>query len=111
MQRNWLYLDNIFGSSNGIKEKCGKEFQEFSVIDRSWQKTMKAVFQKRRVKDHCTEKNFQMFTKHNNSMDEIQKKIEEYLDEKRTESPRLYFMSNDELLQLLSKSTIEGVEP
>lgn len=72
---------------------------------------MKGVFQKRRVKDHCSEKNFQMFTKHNNQMDEIQKKIEEYLDEKRTEFPRLYFMSNDELLQLLSKSNIEGVEP
>jgi len=35
-------------------------------------------------------------------MEEIQKKVEEYLDEKRTEFPRLYFISNDELLQLLS---------
>ena len=44
-------------------------------------------------------------------MEEIQKKVEEYLDEKRTEFPRLYFISNDELLQLLSQHTIEGVEP
>ena len=44
-------------------------------------------------------------------MEEIQKKVEEYLDEKRTEFPRLYFISNDELLQLLSQNTIDGVEP
>ena len=44
-------------------------------------------------------------------MDDIQKKVEEYLDEKRTEFPRLYFISNDELLQLLSQNSIDGVEP
>ena len=44
-------------------------------------------------------------------MEDIQKKVEEYLDEKRTEFPRLYFISNDELLQLLSQNSIDGVEP
>lgn len=44
-------------------------------------------------------------------MEEIQKKVEEYLDEKRTEFPRLYFISNDELLHLLSQHHIDGVEP
>ena len=36
MQRNWLYLENIFASSKEIKEKCSKEYTEFSKIDRSW---------------------------------------------------------------------------
>ena len=73
---------------------------------------MKQVSKKKNVKHHCkTEVNLQQFLKHNATMDEIQKKIEEYLDEKRTEFPRLYFISNDELLQLLSQSNIESVEP
>lgn len=36
-------------------------------------------------------------------MDKIQKNLEVYLEEKRTEFPRFYFISNDELLQLLAE--------
>jgi dynein heavy chain, axonemal len=36
-------------------------------------------------------------------MDVIQKKLEVFLEEKRTEFPRFYFISNDELLQLLAE--------
>ena len=44
-------------------------------------------------------------------MDEVQKRVEAFLDEKRKEFPRLFFISNDELLQLLSNNSIEGLEP
>lgn len=72
---------------------------------------MKKVNTQRQVKRHCIIQRLEEFTLHNKKMEEIQKKVEEYLDEKRTEFPRLYFISNDELLQLLSQHNIEGVEP
>ena len=59
---------------------------------------MKKVYAKKLVKVHCTQQRLDEFTSHNRKMEEIQKKVEEYLDEKRTEFPRLYFISNDELL-------------
>ena len=37
-------------------------------------------------------------------MDKIQKNLEDYLEEKRSEFPRFYFISNDELLQILANS-------
>jgi hypothetical protein len=37
-------------------------------------------------------------------MEKIQKNLEEYLEEKRAEFPRFYFISNDELLRVLASS-------
>jgi len=37
-------------------------------------------------------------------MDRIQKNLEDYLEEKRGQFPRFYFISNDELLQILAHS-------
>lgn len=71
---------------------------------------MKKVNGKKTVKTHCNRKILDDFIKWNENMEDIQKKVEEYLDEKRVSFPRLYFISNDELLNLLSQHTIRGVE-
>ena len=72
---------------------------------------MKKVEKQPLVKRHCVEKQFNELKSNNIKMEEIQKKVEAFLDEKRKEFPRLFFISNDELLQLLSNNSIEGLEP
>lgn len=72
---------------------------------------MKKVDKKRLVKQHCVEKVLNELTVNNRKMEEIQKRVEDFLDEKREEFPRLFFISNDELLKLLSNNSIDGVEP
>ena len=104
-QRNWIYLENIFVSAD-IRKARSREYQEFEKINKEFQRTMKSVHTKPLVRQYCRD-NLKMkeFQKFNTAMDKIQKSLEDYLEEKRGQFPRFYFLSNDELLQILANAS------
>ncbi|SCU71914.1 Cytoplasmic dynein 2 heavy chain (DYNC2H1), putative [Trypanosoma equiperdum] len=102
LQKNWMYLEFIF-SSDDIKAQLPEESMQFSSVDTLLcLLTMKAHNDKN-VYQICTENGvLEQLQQANLNIDYIQKKLEECLETKRAAFPRFYFLSNDELLSILS---------
>eukprot|EP01135_Chromosphaera_perkinsii_P001002 Nk52_evm16s156 gene=Nk52_evmTU16s156 len=103
-QKNWLYLENIF-SAPDIQRQLVNESRLFSTVDKSFKEIMRKTadipnciraLQSPGVKD--------ALSLNNSHMDTVLKCLEDYLEMKRMAFPRLYFLSNDELLAILAQT-------
>ncbi|EGR32288.1 hypothetical protein IMG5_089580 [Ichthyophthirius multifiliis] len=101
-QRGWMYLEPIFTSEDIIK-KMEKEKKKFDKIDNFWKVTMNQFSQDPNIWEYLEfEKIKQEFLIFNKSIDQIQKSLSDYLESKRKEFPRFYFLSDEELLEILA---------
>lgn len=101
VQKNWIYLENIF-SSGDIKTKLREEAAKFENIDKAFKKHMAATARSKYVYKNLG--NHETWIRFKDTLAEIQKELEKYLEEKRNEFPRFYFLSNDELIEILAKA-------
>ncbi|CAM9135038.1 unnamed protein product, partial [Choristocarpus tenellus] len=104
-QRTWLYLEPIF-SSEDIMRQLPTEARRFSGVDQLWRKTMEEtnkdpIFM---VQADPEKKLEEKFKAANHKLEEIQKGLSDYLEMKRLYFPRFFFLSNDELLEILSQT-------
>jgi dynein heavy chain, axonemal len=100
-QRNWLYLENIFVSED-IKQQTKADYNEFEKVNKRLNELMKNVNKVPKVKNFAKKEIFKELKKNNEAMDTIQKNLETFLENKRLDFPRFFFISNDELLQILA---------
>ena len=103
-QRNWLYLESIF-SAPDIQRQLPAEAKMFLAVDKSWKDIMRKVNRLPvALRSSTTPGLLEAFKNNNNLLDQIQKCLEQYLESKRAVFPRFYFLSNDELLEILAQT-------
>jgi hypothetical protein len=94
----------IFGSED-IMRQMPAEGRKFAAVDGVWKRTMAQVHSFPRVLD-CADNAAiaQAFDSCAGKLDEIQKGLNAYLEMKRLAFPRFFFLSNDELLEILAET-------
>eukprot|EP00798_Chlamydomonas_sp_ICE-L_P022533 gene22533-29660_t len=84
VQRQWMYLEPIF-SSQDIMQQLPLEGKRFATVCNS-------------------QKLLDQFIEANKLLESVQKGLSDYLETKRLAFARFFFLSNDELLQILSQT-------
>uniref|UniRef100_G3TQL9 Dynein axonemal heavy chain 1 n=1 Tax=Loxodonta africana TaxID=9785 RepID=G3TQL9_LOXAF len=103
-QRAWLYLEPIF-SSEDINRQLPVESKRYQTMERIWRKIMKNAYENREVINVCADQRLlDSLRDCNKLLDLVQKGLSEYLETKRSAFPRFYFLSDDELLEILSQT-------
>ncbi|XP_055691880.1 dynein axonemal heavy chain 3 [Lutzomyia longipalpis] len=104
VQSTWMYLEPIFNSED-IMRQMPQEGRNFKAVDRILRKIMKHTEAERRV-IQATDypKMLEILQKAFVDLEGIQKGLNMYLEKKRQYFSRFYFLSNDELLEILSET-------
>ena len=101
-QRGWLYLQPIF-TGTSIQQKLHREARDWNTVDRMWSETMTLThnhpdFVNVMHRDQLLEDLKQA----NLLLESITQGLNQYLEAKRLGFPRFFFLSNDELISILS---------
>jgi len=113
-QRLWMYLEPIFASED-IQKQLPAESKKFQAIDRNLRRIVHGAVQAPAVIEACTrggQRTLDMLRDGNKVLDSVQKGLSDYLETKRAGFARFYFLSNDELLEILSQTKeVTAVQP
>lgn len=109
-QKKWMYLENIF-SAPDIKTQMPAQSKDFEKCDKFIRDHVKKVHISPKILKLLKISKLELFNSTADLLEKIEKKLEQYLESKRKDFPRFYFLSNDELLEILSRAgNLEMIE-
>ncbi|RMX38335.1 hypothetical protein pdam_00005508 [Pocillopora damicornis] len=104
VQAQWLYLEPIF-SSEDIMQQMPEEGRKFKTVDRNWRDIMNYVCKDPKVLSATSMPSmYERLKDSNDLLDQINKGLNAYLEKKRIFFSRFFFLSNDEMLEILSET-------
>jgi dynein heavy chain len=104
VQAAWLYLEPIF-SSDDISKQLPTESSMFKVVNGVWIESMAATAREPAVLAVAARPGLlASLTDACEKLEIIERGLSDYLETKRLAFPRFYFLSNDELLEILAET-------
>uniref|UniRef100_A0A8C8DLQ1 Dynein axonemal heavy chain 12 n=1 Tax=Oryzias sinensis TaxID=183150 RepID=A0A8C8DLQ1_9TELE len=104
LQAQWLYLEPIF-SSQDIMQQIPEEGRLFQTVDRNWREIMGHCVKDSKVLQATSLPGLLERLQDSNALlEKIMKGLNAYLEKKRLFFPRFFFLSNDEMLEILSET-------
>ena len=111
VQRSWMYLEPIFSSAD-IQKQLPTEYKRFAGVDKNWRTTLTAArggagahpTPQKAIQFCANPKLLERWQEGNRFLELVQKGLSDYLETKRAGFGRFYFLSNDELLEILSQT-------
>ncbi|XP_058804505.1 dynein axonemal heavy chain 1-like [Phymastichus coffea] len=112
VQKFWMYLEPIF-SSEDISKQLPIEAKKYKTMERNWRRIMKEAFDNPIMIKICPDKTLlESLRECMNLLEVVQKGLSDYLESRRMLFPRFFFLSDDELLEILAQTkNVQAVQP
>ena len=112
VQKKWIYLQSIFGVAGGdIRVTLKEAANKFDHTDKKFKKIMDDTAKNPNVLTSCiTSGRLEDLRGILRDLEICQKKLARYLESKRLQCPRFYFLSDDELLFILGTTDVENTQ-
>lgn len=107
MQERWQYLESIFGGQQHIQKQLAQEYTTFKNVDSTFRSEMLRIYKVKNAYRALVEDARDFIAVLNNlnkHLETIQKKLNDLLAAKRGNFPRFYFLSNEDLLELIGQA-------
>ncbi len=105
VQKIWQFLEPVFHTQDIAKQMI-QESKKFAQIEKDWTKIIEKVNEEKNVVRCCENDMLRGLLKTlEEGLELCQKKLDTYLEKKRREFPRFYFVSDTEVLNILSQGS------
>ncbi|CEG44893.1 flagellar inner arm dynein 1 heavy chain beta [Plasmopara halstedii] len=102
VQRSWMYLESIFMASEDIRKQLPLESLLFDEVNSAYCRVTDEIAKVKNALKATQEPGvLETMVAMQEKLDRIQKCLNQYLETKRILFPRFYFLSNDDLLEIL----------
>ncbi|XP_053977121.1 dynein axonemal heavy chain 2 [Hylaeus volcanicus] len=105
IQRGYIYMDNIF-TTEDIRKQLPRETHDYDKLTKQWIR-ITATMKSHALALPATQNPpglLEVLNKINGNLESMQRALEQYLETKRNVFPRFYFISNDDLLEILANA-------